>query len=169
MNKILKTVSFFAIFAFYTIDAQEVIKKDTLKGTALTISMDSKVNGLLKELEGKCDNANESREKANIKSEVVSKPKTKAEICRDNPRIMGFKIQISVVKSNNEANEVKTYFRSKFPGIKAITDASLRPDYKILAGSYFYKQSAAEDFAKIKQYFKEARIVEYSIFCEEGK
>jgi hypothetical protein len=64
---------------------------------------------------------------------------------------------------------VKTYFRSKFPSIKVITDASLRPNYKVLAGSYFSKQSAAADLAKVRQIFKDARTVEYNIFCVEGK
>jgi hypothetical protein len=31
------------------------VKKDTMKGTELTITMDAKVDGLLNDLEGKCD------------------------------------------------------------------------------------------------------------------
>ncbi|WP_188617063.1 SPOR domain-containing protein [Cloacibacterium rupense] len=169
MNKILKGISFFVLMGFYTVDAQEVVKKDTLKGTVLTMTMDSKVEGLLSDLEEKCDRMNELESKPTTKVVVNNKPKTTEEICRDNPRIMGFRIQVAVVKSNEESNEVKAYFRSKFPNIKAITDASLRPNYKILAGSYFTKQSASADLARIKQYFKEARAVEYYIFCQEGK
>ncbi len=169
MNKILKGISFFVLMVFYTVDAQEVVKRDTLKGTALTMTMDSKVEGLLSDLEERCNRVNEIESKPTTKVVVNNKPKTTKEICRDNPRIMGFRIQVAVVKSNEESNEVKTYFRSKFPNIKAITDASLRPNYKILAGSYFTKQSASADLARIRQYFKDARAVEYYIFCQEGK
>lgn len=168
MNKILKAISYLAMFAFYTVGAQEVTRKDTLKGTALTISMDSKVEGLLKDLEGKCDKVIDAEEKPNHKIEVA-KVKTTAEICRDNPRIMGFKIQVAVVKSNEEANKVKTYFRSKFPNIKAETDAALRPNYKVLVGSYFSKQSASVDLSKIRVHFPEAKSIEYRVFCVEAK
>ena len=73
------------------------------------------------------------------------------------------------MKSNEEANKVKAYFRSKYPYIKVMTDASLRPDYKILAGSYFTRDSAKGDIAKVKQIFKGARVIEYNIFCNEAK
>lgn len=169
MNKIIRIVGLFAFLGFYTIEAQQVVKKDTLKGTELTITMDTKVDGLLNDLEGKCNKVEAIENKPATKIDVSTKAKTTAEICRDNPRIMGFKIQVSVVKSNEESNEVKTYFRSKFPSIKVITDASLRPNYKVLAGSYFSKQSAAADLAKVRQIFKDARTVEYNIFCVEGK
>ncbi len=82
---------------------------------------------------------------------------------------MGYKIQITTVKSNEEANEVKSYFRKRFPNLKVETDASLRPNYKILAGSYFTKQSASGDLSKIREYFKSAVAVQYRIFCSEAK
>lgn len=100
---------------------------------------------------------------------VASRAMTTAEICRQNPRILGVKIQIAVVKSNEEANEVKSYFRRRFPNIKVETDASLRPNYKILAGSYFNKGTAAGDLARIRQYFKSAIPVQYRVFCAEAK
>ena len=74
-----------------------------------------------------------------------------------------------VVKSNEEANKVKSYFRTKFPNIKAETDASLRPNYKVLVGSYFTKQSASGDLSRIKSYFPEAISVQYRVFCVEAK
>lgn len=65
------------------------------------------------------------------------------------------------MKSNEEANKVKTYFRSKFPNIKAETDASLRPNYKVLVGSYFSKQSSSGDLSRVRSYFPEAISVQY--------
>jgi hypothetical protein len=61
---------------------------------------------------------------------VPNRELTNAEICRKNPRILGYKIQITTVKSNEEANEVKSYFRKRFPNLKVETDASLRPIIK---------------------------------------
>jgi len=64
---------------------------------------------------------------------------------------------------------VKAYFRRRFPNLKVETDASLRPNYKILAGSYFTKASASGDLSRIKQYFKSAIPVQYRVFCVEAK
>jgi hypothetical protein len=45
------------------------------------------------------------------------------------------------------------YFRRRFPNMKVEIDASLRPNYKVMAGSYFTKQAAAADLARIRQLF----------------
>lgn len=176
MKNTIKIISLFALLGFNSIDAQEVVKKDTLNGTELSVSMDAKINNLLTDLEGKCDRIKEDESNNSIiakpvtpKVEVPKTPKTNAEICRDNPRILGYKIQVAVVKSNEEANKVKTYFRSKFPYMKAETDASLRPNYKILVGSYFNKQSASSDLSRIKSYFPSAIPIQYRVFCVEAK
>ena len=168
--------------------AQQVTQKDTIFGTPLTLTMDSRINAELNNLEERCiiantkktikDNDFSASSNPSRNNTATTKPSTKifanralttAEICRDNPRILGVKIQLAVVKSNEEANEVKSYFRRRFPNIKVETDASLRPNYKILAGSYFNRQSAAGDLAKIRQYFKSALPVQYRVFCQEAK
>lgn len=163
---------------FYTIEAQQVVKKDTLSGTELTITMDSRVSDALAAIEDRCAKPAVTKGPSGIDDDAPAKPTkifvpsrelTNAEICRKNPRILGFKIQITTVKSNEEANEIKAYFRKRFPNLKVETDASLRPNYKILAGSYFSKQSAASDLAKIKEYFKSATPIQYRVFCAEAK
>lgn len=104
--------------------------------------------------------------------EKIIIPKRKnstAEICRQNPRIMGYKILVATAKSNDEANKIKVDFRQNFPTLKVEVDASLRPNYKILAGSYFTKESARSDLRKIKTLFKTATSIQYSIFCVDGR
>lgn len=179
MKNFIKTILTISIFSFYNVGAQEVTKIDTIDGTELTLSMDSRINDAITSMEENCNrkstagNTNILNTGTTIKTPrrilVPNRELTNAEICRKNPRILGYKIQLVVVKSNEEANEVKAYFRRRFPNIKAETDASLRPNYKILAGSYFNKQSASKDLAKIREYFKSAISVQYSIFCEEAK
>lgn len=187
MSNILKYTFLFSFAFFYKIEAQQVTKTDTLSGTPLTMIMDSKVSSAIENLEENCvlantraterknNTYNDSSDNAfttpnrNSTKVVPSRSMTTAEICRQNPRILGIKIQLAVVKSNDEANEVKAYFRRRFPNIKVETDASLRPNYKILAGSYFNKQTASGDLAKIRQYFKSAIPVQYRVFCVEAK
>lgn len=165
-----------SIFGFYTFDAQQVVKRDTLSGTELVMSMDSRVSDAMSGLEEKCARVAVNNPSSDYEAParpakifVPSRELTNAEVCRKNPRILGFKIQITTVKSNEEANEVKTYFRKRFPNLKVETDASLRPNYKILAGSYFTKQSAAADLSRVREYFKSAIAVQYRIFCAEAK
>ncbi|WP_294276593.1 SPOR domain-containing protein [uncultured Chryseobacterium sp.] len=179
MRNLIKIFSVLSLFGFYTIDAQQIVKRDTLSGTELVMTMDSKVNAALENLEEKCSRTSSSSSVRDSNDDsaftkptriyVPNRELTNAEICRKNPRILGYKIQITTVKSNDEANEVKAYFRKRFPNLKVETDASLRPNYKILAGSYFTKQSAAGDLARIREYFKSAAAVQYRIFCAEAK
>jgi SPOR domain len=181
MRNLIKIFSILSLFSFYSIEAQQVVKKDTLAGTELIMTMDSKVSSALESIEDKCsrvasgnniptrDNNVENTYTKPTRIYIPSRELTNAEICRKNPRILGYKIQITTVKSNEEANEVKSYFRKRFPNLKVETDASLRPNYKILAGSYFTKQSASSDLSKIREYFKSAVAVQYRIFCAEAR
>lgn len=155
---------------FYCADGQQIVKKDTLKGTVLTETMDARISSLLTELEERCARAKDTENLiVEPKRERVVKFKSKAEICRENPRILGYKIQVALVKSNEAANKIKAEFRARFPNIKAETDASLRPNYKILVGSYLSKQSASGDLSRIKSVFPGAIPVQYRVFCVEAK
>ncbi|MFC6266924.1 SPOR domain-containing protein [Frigoriflavimonas asaccharolytica] len=176
MNSLHKAILICTILFSYSTFAQQVMKVDTLSGTELKISMDQKLVSDFDKLEDFCEKASSNTLSKNISSGttkkkiyVADRALTNAEICRNNPRIAGYKIQIAVVKSNDEANEVKAYFRRRFPRLKVETDASLRPNYKILAGSYFTKSSAASDLKSIRGEFKSAVSVPYNIFCAEGK
>lgn len=82
---------------------------------------------------------------------------------------MGYKIQVVVVKSNEEASKISVEFRNNFRNLKVEKDASLRPNYKILAGSYFSKQSAADDLRNIKRVYPSAMVIPYAVFCVEAK
>lgn len=182
MKNLFKVIAVLSLFTANIFEAQQLVKKDTIGGTPLSIMMDEKVSNLLSDIEDKCATKISSSSSNSENEYYDNSPKTKiprisvpekelsnAEICRKNPRIMGYKIQIAVVKSNKEADEVGLYFRRRFPYIKVEKDVSLRPNYKVMAGSYFSKQSAAGDLAKIKQYFKGAIAIQYRVFCVEAK
>ena len=99
----------------------------------------------------------------------VKKELTTADICRNSPKLLGFKIQVGVGKNSAEANDMRADFRTKFPALKTEVDASLRPHYKLLAGSYFSKESAKDDYKQIKRYYSTAMLIPYRIFCAEAK
>ena len=104
-----------------------------------------------------------------LQSRNFTKPKTNAEICRDNPRILGYKIQVAVVKVMKKPTKLNLISVRNSLNMKAETDASLRPNYKVLVGSYFSKQSASGDLAKLEVIFPAAIAVQYRVFCVEAK
>ena len=178
MKNLFKILVVCSLLFANVFEAQQVVKKDTLSGTPVSMMMDEKISNLLNDIEDKCateinKSENEfydhSPKTTTPKISVPEKELSNAEICRKNPRIMGYKIQLAVVKSNEEAREVGMYFRRRFPNMKVEIDASLRPNYKVMAGSYFTKQSAAGDLARIKQYFNSAIAIQYRVFCVEAK
>lgn len=175
MKYILKIFTVLCFLVANSIDAQLVVKNDTISGTPITLSMDKKVDELLESAENKCATtitntySDNTPKTTTPKISVPERNLSQAEICRRNPRIMGYKIQLAVVKSNEEAREVGMYFRRRFPNMKVEIDASLRPNYKVMAGSYLSKQSAAADLSRIRQYFKSAIAIQYRVFCVEAK
>ena len=169
MNNLLKFFIITALFSFYQIDAQYIVKKDTLAGTELSFAFDERVNDALEKVEATCVRTSGTTVKSQPKILVANRELTNAEICRKNPKIMGYKIQVVIVKSNEEATKISTEFRSNFRNLKVEKDASLRPNYKILAGSYFSTQSAADDLRNIRRMYPSARVIPYAVFCVEAK
>lgn len=170
--KILSKVLCLLVFiTAYNIDAQYIVKKDTISGTPVTITMDSRIDNLITKQEETCARPKENISDNNKPTKIVvpSRELTNTEICRQNPKIMGYKIQVAVVKSNDEARKIGADFRKNFPSLKVEIDASLRPNYKILAGSYFNKQSASSDLSRVKSVYSTATPVQYRIFCVEAK
>jgi hypothetical protein len=176
MKSLLKIFLLIGAFSFSISKAQIITKKDTLNGTELSISANANITRLMKQMGENCKETTtkiiKTEEAPTHTEEKIIIPKRKnstAEICRQNPRIMGYKILVATAKSNDEANKIKVDFRQNFPNLKVEVDASLRPNYKILAGSYFTKESARSDLRKIKTLFKTATSVQYSIFCVDGR
>lgn len=175
MKILTKVLLLLLVVSLYKIDAQYVVKKDTLSGNVLNITMDSRIDNIMTKQEDACARPKEvigstpNRDKDVTKITVPSKNLSNSDICKQNPKIMGYKIQVALVKSNEDARKTGTDFRKSFPYLKVEIDASLRPNYKVLAGSYFTKQSAASDLAKIKSNFGSATTVQYRIFCVEAK
>lgn len=153
-------------------NAQIETTSTTINDNELIITMDKRIRNVLRELEENCkQNPNKINNSipTNTSKNTNNRNLTNAEICKHNPRILGYKIQVAVVKSKEEADKIRTDFRSKFPNIKVEVDASLRPNYKILAGSYFTKESAAPELKKVKASFGSATSVQYRVFCVEAK
>lgn len=171
----LKVLTVFFALSFGKVFSQTYVK-DSL-GVDSNIYMDERTEKLLSDLENKCKNTSSGKTVASTTSGTTTSagtttskaPTNKAELCRQNPKLMGYKILVGVVKSKEEADQLGLSFRSKFPALKVQVDASLRPNYKIMAGSYFSLESIKGDLASVRRSFPGARSVQYQIFCSEAK
>lgn len=172
------------VFLTPSFHSQLVTKADTLNRNILEIQTDNEVMKILNQLDDACHKNSASTivrststpaPRKNVTyvpiatNATVVKVKSEAEICRENPKILGYKIQLNVVKSREEANEIAMFFRRRFPSIKTELDASLRPNYKVLAGSYRSRQSAQSDYSRIRSLFPNAIPIQYRVFCVEAK
>ena len=54
MKSILKIIAVLSLFSINQIDAQQVVKNDTIAGTPLSISMDKRIDDLIGNIEDKC-------------------------------------------------------------------------------------------------------------------
>ena len=92
MKNLLKICSLLLCLTGYNAGAQEVVKVDTINGTRLQVSMDTKVQNALADMEDNCDrNTRSSSATSSPKPARVLVPNrelTNAEICRRNPRIL---------------------------------------------------------------------------------
>ena len=82
MNILLKLFIISTLFCFYQIDAQYVVKKDTLSGTELSFALDERVNDALEKIEDNCNRNSGAPVKTPTKVLVANRELTNAEICR---------------------------------------------------------------------------------------
>lgn len=178
-NRIL----FFLFWGGQCFSGQEIISKiDSVNGNLYSMEMYFRIDELLKREEMKCVH-NKLIHKDNIKrKDVISrlvekktlankiiKPLSIADICMERPKLMGYKIQITVTNNSNDANNIRYEFRKKFPNLRIELDSSLRPNYKILAGSFFSKKSGESDLRNVRKVYYGAILIPYRIFCVESK
>jgi len=108
MKNILKVILLILLpIGFSKVNAQIVTKKDSINGNELTITMDKRIDDVIASMENEC----KKKSTRTVSEDTSSKPLSQAEICKKNPRILGYKIQVGVVKSTEEANNLRTEFR----------------------------------------------------------
>ncbi|NAW51663.1 SPOR domain-containing protein [Elizabethkingia argentiflava] len=187
MEKILKIGLIAALFCFQNICAQTMVtKSDSINGGVYFTQMDSRIDALLVKSEGNCrisktpvvSNSSGVRGaeatdvrpfRAPAKSTSVPRSLTTADICRNTPKLSGYKIQVAITNNGADANRIRYEVRRNFPDLRIELDSSLRPNYKILAGSYFSKSSGATDLKRVRHIYTSAVLVPYRIFCVEAK
>lgn len=88
--------------------------------------------------------------------------------CAQNPKVMGYKIQIMYTKDRNAANRAQADFAKNFPSLVPEM-VYTRPDYRVMAGDYFTKRSAAMDLSEVKRKYPGAFLVQWRVWCRKAK
>lgn len=105
-----------------------------------------------------------SRPQSNINSETNSD----IDICARTPKVLGYKIQILYTKDRGVAERTLANFSRSYPNLMGEMQYS-RPDYRVLVGDFFTKQSAAADLSRVKKAYPGAMLVQWRVFCRRAK
>lgn len=139
-------------------DSLYVFTKNTENGGEFNMEIDEGLAKLLM-----------SKEQAvcNKPAYVPPKKLSPADKCATQQKIMGYKIQIFYTKDRDAANKVKNDFSRQFPSLTPeLIYAS--PDYRILVGDYFTRQSAGTDLRRIQKTYPSAFSVQWRVWCRKA-
>lgn len=132
---------------------------DSITGGSLTVELDSRISKLI--------NFNDKKD---CPQATFTPPTrlTPAEKCATQNKIMGYKIQIFYTKDRNAAEKVKNDFANQNPGY-TVELVYLAPDYRVMVGDYFTRQSAAPDLRKVQRTYSGAFTVQWRVWCRKAK
>jgi len=131
---------------------------DSISGGKVSIDIDKRLEDLVK-----------SKEQKVCKKNVYVPPKklTPADKCATQQKIMGYKIQIFYTKDRAAADKVKNDFARQHPNLTPeLIYAS--PDWRILVGDYFTRQSANSDLRRIQKSYPSAFAVQWRVWCRKA-
>lgn len=162
MGKYLFFVCVFMSIQLFAQTSEDIpttwVYNDTISGGIVSIDLDKRLENLIR-----------SKEQKVCKKNVYVPPKklTPADKCATQQKIMGYKIQIFYTKDRDAANKVKNDFARQHPNLTPeLIYAS--PDWRILVGDYFTRQSASSDLRRIQKAYPSAFAVQWRVWCRKA-
>lgn len=145
----------FCLFVFSHISYAQIYDMDSISGGSYIIKNDPIIDSLVQ---------------MSIRSKCSEVPPTLERIdpCVKNPKVMGYKIQVMYTKDRNAATRVQAEFARSFPSLVPEM-VWTRPDYRVMAGDFFTKRSAAMDLATVKRKYPGAFLVQWRVWCRKAK
>ena len=161
----MKNLLFLFLLMMFSISAlAQISVQDTVSGGSYMIQGSPIIDSMIvKSVKAKCD-----------KPTITIDPKLNEEElenfdpCANNQKVMGYKIQIMYTKDRNAANRSQSDFAKSFPSMVPEM-VYTRPDYRVMAGDYFTKRSAAMDLASVKKKYPGAFLVQWRVWCRKAK
>lgn len=135
--------------------------KDSVSGGSYTIIANPAIDSLVQNVtKAKCLNPIEN-----------SKPQAdpiNIDPCSQSQKVLGYKIQVMYTKDRNNASRVRAEFAKNFPQLVPEM-VYTQPDYRVIAGDYFTKRSAAMDLNAVKRKYPGAFLVQWRVWCRKAK
>jgi hypothetical protein len=154
--------------------AQKVIVKlDSVTGGRLVIDTDEEIGKMIDENElckkiSATTSASTSSAGTPSSGKSPTRPATPKNICGKRNDIPGFMIKVGEAKSEQEINTMMLKFRTEFPELR-VEKSYLRPDWRLLAGDYFKRESGQADLRRVKKSFPTAMLINWRIYCNRAK
>lgn len=132
---------------------------DSISGGSLTLTLAPELERMLKTKE------------AEVCKRTIYEPPRKlspADKCATQQKIMGYKIQIFYTKDRQAAEKVRSDFSNQHPEMTPeLIYAS--PDYRILVGDYFTRETARSDLRRIQRKYPGAFTVQWRVWCRKAQ
>lgn len=139
----------------------QISVKDSLSGGSYNLNVNSAIDSLVqKTVKAKC-----YKPEVQVES---NEDRENFDPCAQNPKVMGYKIQIMYTKDRNAANRAQADFAKNFPSLVPEM-VYTRPDYRVMVGDYFTKRSAGMDLASVKKKYPGAFLVQWRVWCRKAK
>ncbi|MGM5629260.1 hypothetical protein O2K51_00035 [Apibacter raozihei] len=178
MKKIFFLTLFFA--CVYFCNAQEtIIKIDSATGGRLSISGEQDILKMIDDGQicknlasmahsSDSDSSNNSNAGTGTGKKTPTRPTTPKSVCGKRNDIPGFMIKVGEAKTEQDFNDLMSKFRNEFPELR-VEKSYLRPDWRLLAGDYFKKESGQADLKRIRKSFPTAMLINWRIYCNRAK
>lgn len=149
-----------SIFLGLSFSFGQISVQDSVSGGSYHVSGNPEIQDLIqKSIVSKCTNPQHSEVEVDLEN---------FDPCAQNPKVMGYKIQIMYTKDRNLANRAQADFAEKFSSLVPEL-VYTRPDYRVIAGDYFTKRSAASDLAMVKREYPGAFLIQWRVWCRRAK
>lgn len=147
----------FCLIIIANLNYAQIYDMDSISGGSYMIKNDPIIDSLVQvSVKAKCDESN------------LQPKRTVIDPCTKNPKVMGYKIQVMYTKDRNAATRVQSEFSRAFPSLVPEM-VWTRPDYRVMAGDFFTKRSAAMDLAAVKRKYPGAFLVQWRVWCRKAK
>ncbi len=143
------------------------IEYDTISNGYIEMTLDKRMDELLEAKKDRCDVV-ASWQNQTAKMTKEEKKVTVVDMCREHPKMRGFRIQVLNTRSSEEAEKAKEQIQRQFPHLSSSVELR-RPQFKVLMGDYFSKANAAKDLDAVKKVHPGALLVASKIWCNRAQ
>ncbi len=143
------------------------IEYDSLSNGFLQLTLDKKMDDLLEAKKERCDLMDIHR----VQVQSMSKEEKKitfTDLCRNHPKMKGYRIQVLNTRSSEDAEKAKEKLQIQFPHLSSNVELR-RPQFRVLMGDYFSKANAASDLNDVKKLYPGALLVVSKIWCNRAQ